>query len=296
MRIARFNGGRIGVVRPDTDAGGGAVVHDVTGAVDVDPGEWPPVGMNRVIAGFAEHRTRIEEALADAETHPVTEVRFDTPIPWPCALVAIPVNYSDHAVEMSSPAVSRNAGFFVLGASSLAGHGGPVELPNVAGREVHHEAELAVVIGRRCRGVSAADALDHVFGYSCLMDVTVRGREERAFRKSHETFTPVGPWITTRDEVGDDLGSLHVVLDVDGEVRQDVTVDKMIMPVPDLIEMCSSVMTLEPGDIIATGTGAGVGPLHDQETATLRISRVGELSVAVTRGQLGNNSVYIRNG
>lgn len=299
MRIARFDGGRIGIVQsgPGTAAAGdGLVLKDVTSVLGVDPGEWPPVGMNRVIARFEEYRPLIEAALEQAPALPIADVKFDTPVPWPHALVAIPVNYHDHAVEMTSPAVSKNAGFFVLGPASLAGAGSTVVLPNIPGREVHHEAELAVIIGRRCRGVTAAEALDYVFGYSCLMDITVRGREERAFRKSNDTFTPVGPWITTRDEVGDDLGSLHVVLEVDGAVRQDVLVDKMIMNVPELIEMCAAVMTLEPGDIIATGTGDGVGPLEDQNTVTLRISRVGEISVDVVQGHLGNHDVYTRNG
>ena len=119
MRIARFNGGRIGVVQEGPD--GETMVHDVTEVVRVDPGEWPPVGMNRVIAQFDDHRAAIEAALDAAPRSAARDVDFDTPIPWPRALVAIPVNYHDHAVEMSLPGGVEERRVLALGARPWPG-------------------------------------------------------------------------------------------------------------------------------------------------------------------------------
>ena len=129
-------------------------------------------------------------------------------------------------------------------------------LPVVPGREVHDESELAIVVGRGGRDIPRERWADHVFGYACLLDMVVRGREERVFRKAFDTFCPVGPWITTADEVGDptDIG---MRLWVNDELRQDANTRDLVLDIPGMIEMASAVMTLHPGDIIATGTPAG---------------------------------------
>ena len=282
MRIARFNGGRLGLVI-------GGTVRDVTDAAEIDPQEWPPVGVVRMIASFAGVADKLLDAAARAQPLPVTDVRFDTPVPWPQTLFAIPVNYHAHELEMSSPAISRNAGFFVKSAASLSGASDAVVLPDLPGRSVHHEAELAVIIGRRAHQVSREDALDYVFGYSCLLDMTVRGKQERAMRKSYDTFTPVGPWITTADEIGDPA-ALRVRLWVNDELRQDAMTKDMIISVPEIVAMCSSVTTLEPGDVIATGTAEGVGPVVGGDRITIDIAPgVGTMTVAVRQGTGGSN-------
>ena len=281
MKIARFNAGRIGVV---LDEG----VVDVTDAAGVRPADWPPIGPVAMIRNFALLRSAIEAQSKVGTPIPFSEVHFETPIPWPHKLIAIPVNYEAHAIEMSSPAISRNAGFFMKSSGSLAGASDDIVLPDLPGREIHHEAELAVIIGKGGRHIPVGQALEHVFGYACLLDMTVRGKQERTIRKSYDTFTPVGPYITTADEVGDPT-NLQVTLRVNDQVRQDANTRKMFMSVAELIEMCSSVTTLEAGDIIATGTGEGVGPVFPGDVVSISISRVGEMRIGVRQGEGGGN-------
>jgi 2-keto-4-pentenoate hydratase/2-oxohepta-3-ene-1,7-dioic acid hydratase in catechol pathway len=283
MRLLRFDGGRVGVVR-------GERVHDVTEAAGVDPGLWPPVGMVQLVRDFAARRAAIEAAAAKAPGRPLEAVSIETPIPWPNKLVAFPANYHAHAAEMKIDYTAGTRGFFMKSASSLSGAGQPIVLPEPLGREVHHEGELAVVIGRGGRLISRADAMRHVFGYACLLDITVRGLDvERTMRKSYDSFTPVGPWITTADEVGDPSG-LRLRLWVGEQLRQDANTKDLIVDVPDMIVMASSAMTLEPGDIIATGTPEGVGPIVAGDVVRVEIERVGEMSVRVVQGQGGSNA------
>jgi len=282
MKLLRFNGGRVGLVLDGT-------VRDITAAAGVDPAQWPPVGMVQLIASFGAKREQLLDAARRAPGLDLASVHLETPVPWPNKLIAIPVNYHAHALEMSSPAISKNGGFFVKSASSLSGASDPILLPDLPGRAVHHEAELAIIVGRRGRHVSREDALEYVFGYACLLDMTVRGKQERAIRKSYDTFTPVGPWITTADEVPDP-SALRVQLWVNDESRQDAYTRDMIVDVPEIIAMCSSVVTLEPGDVIATGTAEGVGPVSVGDTVTIDISPgVGRMAVRVEQGQGGWN-------
>ena len=282
MKMLRFNGGRIGLLVNGT-------VRDVTEAAGVNPADWPDVGMVRLIADFADRRERLQQAAERAEGLPLDAVHLDTPVPWPNKLIAIPVNYHAHALEMSSPAISKNGGFFVKSAASLSGASDPVVLPDLPGRAFHHEAELAIVIGKRARHVLREEALDYVFGYACLLDMTVRGKQERAIRKSYDTFTPVGPWLVTADEVPDP-SALRVQLWVNDELRQDAYTRDMIIDVPEIVSMCASVTTLEPGDVIATGTAEGVGPVGPGDTVTIAITPgVGRMSVRVVQGQGGAN-------
>jgi 2-keto-4-pentenoate hydratase/2-oxohepta-3-ene-1,7-dioic acid hydratase in catechol pathway len=282
MRLLRFDGGRVGVVQGDR-------VFDVTDAAGVDPKLWPPVGMVQLVADFASRRGAIAAAVASAESRRIADVSIETPIPWPNKLVAFPANYRAHAAEMATDYTASTRGFFLKSVSSLSGAGQPIVLPEPLGREIHHEGELAVVIGRRGRHIPRARALDHVFGYACLLDITVRGLDvERTMRKSYDTFTPVGPWITTADEVGDPSG-LRLRLWVGDELRQDAHTRDLVLDVPGMIEMAASVLTLEPGDVIATGTPEGVGPITAGDTVTVEIERVGRMSVAVVQGEGGSN-------
>lgn len=282
MKLVRFHGGRVGLVIDGT-------VRDVTEAAGVDPSAWPPVDVVRLIARFDAQREALQAAALAAPALPLDSVALENPVPWPNKLIAIPVNYHAHALEMSSPAISKNGGFFVKSASSLSGASEPIRVPDLPGRAVHHEAELAVIIGRRGRHIPREHALDYVFGYGCLLDMTVRGKQERAIRKSFDTFTPLGPWIVTADEIPDPA-ALRVQLWVNGELRQDAWTRDMIIDVPEIIAMCSAVMTLEPGDVIATGTAEGVGPVTPGDTVTIDITPgVGRMTVAVEQGEGGAN-------
>jgi 2-keto-4-pentenoate hydratase/2-oxohepta-3-ene-1,7-dioic acid hydratase in catechol pathway len=151
----------------------------------------------------------------------------------------------------------------------------------VSGRRVDHEAELGVVIGRTAARVGRDQAVEHVFGYVPLLDITMRGDEDRSYRKSFDTFTPIGPAIVTADEVPDP-GMLDIELTVNGELRQRANTRDLIYDVPRLVEFYSAAMTLEPGDVIATGTPAGVGPLSPGDEIVLDIGTVGRLSMRVS--------------
>lgn len=284
MKLCRFNGARIGVVIDGT-------VRDVTAAAQIDPEEWPPVGPVRLIAAFQDYRTALQKAAEAAPGLAVETVTFDAPIPWPNKLLAWPVNYHDHAVEMNSKGFANIQGFFLKANSSLIGGAGPIELPDLPAREVHHECELAVVIGRRGRQIPPEAALDHVFGYSCLLDITVRGKEERVMRKSFDTFTPMGPWIVTSDEVTDPA-AIDMKLWVNDELRQSASTRQLIVDIPSMISIASAAVTLEPGDIIATGTPAGVGRIVAGDTVKIEISGVGEMTVPVVAGRFGMNPVF----
>ncbi|EIE99293.1 2-keto-4-pentenoate hydratase/2-oxohepta-3-ene-1,7-dioic acid hydratase [Saccharomonospora glauca K62] len=284
LKIARFENGRIGLVVDDH-------VVDVTDEIGVEPQQWPPVGPLRMIADFERHAEALKKAAEVGDRVPLSSVRLLTPVPWPSKIVAFPVNYHDHGREMRADYRADHQGFFLKPPSSLSGPAEPVVLPALSGREVHHEAELAIVIGRGGRGITRENWREHVFGYACLLDMVVRGREERVFRKAYDTFCPVGPWLTTADEVGDPA-ALEMKLWVNDELRQHANTADLVLDIPGMIEMASAVMTLHPGDIIATGTPAGVGPVTDGDVIRIHIDRVGEMSVPVRRGELGATPVF----
>lgn len=285
MKLIRFDGGRIGV----TDGVGVADVTHHLGAGE----DWPPVAMNRLIRDFDRLRPALAAALDDGETIAFDAVRLEAPVPWPNKLLAFPVNYHDHAAEMATTGIADVQGFFLKANSSLSGASEPIVLPDLPGRTVHHECELGVIVGKPGRQIPVERALDHVFGYACLIDVTVRGREERVMRKSYDTFTPVGPWIVTADEVGDP-SALEMRLWVGDELRQHANTRDLIVSVPEMIAVASSAATLQPGDVIATGTPAGVGPIVDGDVVRIEIERVGAMAVRVVQGALGRNPVFAK--
>lgn len=284
MKLARFNEGRVGVVV-------GNQIADVTEFLGVDPTEFPPVAMVRVIAEFDRHAARLEEAAKSAPKFDLDAVKLLTPVPWPNKVVAYPVNYHDHGREMQADYRAAHQGFFLKPNSSLSGAGEPVVLPDLPGREVHHECELAIVIGKGGRNITRENWSDHVFGYACLLDMVVRGREERVARKAYDTFCPVGPWVITADEVGDPT-NLEMKLWVNDELRQHANTRDLVLDIPGMVEMASAVMTLYPGDIIATGTPAGVGPVEAGDNIRISIERVGEMTVPVVQGEGGRTFIF----
>lgn len=284
MRIARFDGGKIGVVDGDS-------IVDVTAVCGIDPAEWPAVGPLRLIRDFAALRPAIEAALPTAPRHALADVRLETPVPWPNKVIAYPVNYHAHGREMQANYRATNQGFFLKPSSAVSGPNDPVELPSVPGREVHHESELGIVIGKEVRNLKREDWREAVFGYACLLDMVVRGREERVFRKAYDTFCPVGPWIVTADEVPDPA-NLDMKLWVGDELRQSANTRDLVLDIPGMIETASAVMTLYPGDIIATGTPEGVGPVVDGDVIRIVIDQVGEMNVPVVQGNRGMTEVF----
>ncbi len=200
-------------------------------------------------------------------------VKFLPPVE-PSKIVAVGLNYVDHAAELSMPLPDEPV-IFLKPPSAVIGDGDPIVLPDVG--RIDYEGELAVVIAKECRNVAASDAADYILGYTCFNDVTARdlqakdGQWTRA--KSFDTFAPLGPYIAELD----DAGKLSIVTRLNGEVVQKSNTSNMVFDVFELVSFISSVMTLKPGDIIATGTPAGVGRLRDGDIVEVEIEGIGVL-------------------
>lgn len=211
---------------------------------------------------------------------PVVAVRLDAVVPDPGKVVAAPVNYADHQAEMQEDYHIDTLGVFLKAPTSVLGDDGVVRLP-YTDRRFDQEGELAVVIGRRASHVTQATALSYIAGYTMLLDMTMRGGEDRSTRKSFDTFTPVGPWLVTPDEAGDPA-AMRLRTWVAGELRQDADIADLIWDVPRLIAYASSVMVLQPGDIVTTGTPAGIGQVHDGDDVAVEIAEIGRLHARVS--------------
>jgi len=290
VKIASFNRGRIGVVVDDE-------LVDVTHLQPHAAGAWPPIGMIAFIAAFPTLTTKLERAIQSGERIPLSRAHLEAPVGWPNKVVAYPANYHAHVEEMKtgtgliSTFKADGQGFFLKANSSLSGPCDPIRLPAVSGREIHHECELAIVIGEGGRQIPASQALRHVFGYSCLLDMVIRGKEERVMRKSFDTFCPLGPWIVTADEAPAH-DEIELRLLVGGKIRQSAHTRDLIVGIPEMISMASSVMTLHPGDVIATGTPAGVGPVFAGDRLRIEISGIGEMELDVVQDECGNHDVW----
>lgn len=283
MKIVRFDDHRVGVVA-------GEDVVDVTRWVPDHSDRWPETYMVRLVEDFDRIRPTFEAAVVSGERIPLASVRLLAPLVNPSKILAAPVNYRPHQEEMGAPGAVyagqsiksvAEYGVFLKPPSSLAGPGSLIELP-YPDRRTDHEGELGVVIGRQGKNIPASRAMDYVFGYTCLLDITVRGQEDRTFRKGFDTFTPIGPWIVTRDEVPDPH-RLGIKVWVNDDLRQDASTAGMIYDIPRLIELASYHVTLHPGDLLATGTPDGVGPIRPGDRLTVWIERVGTLTVEVAR-------------
>jgi 2-keto-4-pentenoate hydratase/2-oxohepta-3-ene-1,7-dioic acid hydratase in catechol pathway len=208
------------------------------------------------------------------------DVRLLSPI-LPSKVVAIGKNYAEHAKEMGGDAPTTPM-IFLKPSTAVIGEGDSIRLPP-SSSEVHYEGELAVVIGRPARNVSADEALSYVLGYCCGNDVTARDQQRSDVQytraKGYDSFCPIGPWIETVLDPSD----LHLVTRVDGEIRQDGRTSQMIFDVAAQIAFMSGVMTLLPGDVILTGTPAGVGPITDGQTVSVEIDGIGTLTNPVRR-------------
>lgn len=194
----------------------------------------------------------------------------------PSKIVAIGLNYKDHAAEQKK-ALPAEPMLFIKPSTAVIGPGDPIRLPGGVGR-IDYESELAVVIGKRASRVAREQALDYVLGYTCANDVTARELQNRGYQYSHvkgfDTFAPLGPAIA----VGLDPAAIAVEGWQNGRCKQKSSTAQLIFTVPDLIAYVSAIMTLLPGDVISTGTPSGIGPLAHGDVFTVRIPGIGELT------------------
>jgi len=235
--------------------------------------------------GVAENETVYETApgwtARTGASWPLGQVRLLPPC-WPSKIVCVGRNYEEHAKELGNLAPAEPV-IFLKPPSALAAHGDPIVLPPLSQR-VDYEGEIGVVIGRRARNVPAERAHEYILGYTCVNDVTARDLQKKDVQwtraKGFDTFCPVGPWIAPATEVN--LDQLRLRTWVNGDLKQQASPADMIFPVARIIAFVSEVMTLEPGDLIATGTPAGVGPLSPGALVKIEIEGVGVLENRVT--------------
>lgn len=284
MRLCRFGNNQLGVVE---DSG----VRDVTEALDCLPSSrWPfPLG-DLFVQHLTEVVRRVKALRANAPSVPLEKVKLQSPVANPSKIIAAPVNYQKHLDEVKGDKqlhqnktahtiTIQQAGLFLKANSSLVGPGEGIALRHLERRN-DHEVELAVVIGRQANNVSREDALAYVAGYAIGLDITIRGTEDRSFRKSPDSYTVLGPWLVTADEIPDP-GKLDLSISVNGEVRQQSNTRYLILGAPELIELASSFYTLYPGDIISTGTPEGVSPIVPGDLIVATVEKVGSMQVQV---------------
>ena len=204
-----------------------------------------------------------------------TPMRFTAPV-RPSKIIAIGLNYKDHAAEMNKPLPAEPL-VFSKPQSAVIGPDDPIRIPSWAGR-VDHESEMAIVIGKRAYNVKAEQAMDYVLGVTCLNDVTARELQAKDVQytraKGFDSFAPIGPCVA----VGLDPSNLAIEGWVNGQKRQSSNTNQLIFPVQELVEVVTRFCTLEPGDVISTGTPSGVGPLNPGDRMMVKIAGVGALS------------------
>lgn len=290
MKLAIFDDLRLGAV---VDEG----IVDLTDALP-----WPhdPEGLTAtwwrcLCRDFNDLRPDLE-AVRDSGRPVVAfgEVQLRASVLNPSKIVAAASNYRAHVEEMHG-VQQRTLGkveswmmdfdVFLKAPSAITGPAEDILLPAAvldAGDEIHHESELVVVVGAGGKDIPESAALDRVFGYTVGLDITVRSPGDRSRRKSYDSFSPLGPWVTTRDETGgpDDF---DIELSCNGAVRQQVNTCDLLVSVPRIVSYASSVMTLLPGDVIFTGAPPGVGPIKPGDVLSTSISKIGAMTINVRR-------------
>lgn len=275
MKLMFFNDFRLGVLK-------GEDVVDVTSLTEALPRTGPHDIIAGVIEQFDTFRPRLEEAAAKGKGVPVGGVTVRPPLPRPRNIACMAVNYMEDGTRKEPAPINA----FAKSPNAIIGPGETMVLPDVPASVFEGEAEIAVVIGKRAKNVKAADAMSHVFGYVNFIDGSARGLPPPGnvfFQmKSRDTFAPIGPYIVTADEIADPQ-KLQVKLWVNGTLMQNFNTDDMAHKIPRCIEWVSAIHTLDPGDILATGTNhRGLNAFQDGDTVELETEGLGRLSFKVS--------------
>jgi 2-keto-4-pentenoate hydratase/2-oxohepta-3-ene-1,7-dioic acid hydratase in catechol pathway len=280
MKLCRFDDHKIGVVVGDS-------VRDITSLAEAEMNPSQALGDPLIVALPAVQR-QLSSGLDKFACTPLSKVTLLSPVARPGKIVAAPVNYRAHITEMQASNISPGhnipdidrAGLFLKATSSLvgAGQGIAVRFPD---RRTDFEIELVAVIGKTASNITRDQALDCVAGYCLGLDITMRGTEDRSFRKSIDTYTVIGPWLTVAPEL--DPNDLNIVLRQNDFVRQNGKTADLIYSVERVIEFASSFYTLRPGDLIFTGTPDGVGPLHPGDVLHASCEELGAMDVSVRK-------------
>ena len=274
MKLMFFNEFQLGVLK-------GKAVVDVSSAVQDIPQLGPHDLINGLIARFGDYKQRLEEAAARGPGIPVASGRIRPPLPRPINIDCMAVNYMEDGT-LKEPAPING---FHKSPNAVIGHGDTMVLPDVPAGIFEGEAEMAVVIGKRASHVRAADAMSHVFGYVNFIDGSARGLPPAGNvfyqMKSRDTFAPIGPYLVTADEIADPQ-RLQIRLWVNGTLKQNFNTSDMAHDIARCIEWVSSIHTLEPGDVLATGTNhRGLSSFQDGDTVELETAGLGRLRFRV---------------
>jgi 2-keto-4-pentenoate hydratase/2-oxohepta-3-ene-1,7-dioic acid hydratase in catechol pathway len=274
MKLLYFDDFKLGVLKGDNVVDVSAVVHDI-------PHTGPHNLINGLIERFDDYRQALEDAVAAEDGVPVSSVRVRPPLPKPGNIDCMAVNYMEDGTRDEPAPINA----FFKSTNSIIGHGDTMVLPDIPATIFEGEAEIALVIGKRASNVKAADAMDYVFGYTNFIDGSARGLlpPGNTFyqMKGRETFAPIGPYLVTKDEIADPQ-KLQVTLTNNGTVMQSFNTDDMAHKIPRCVEFVSSIHTLEPGDILATGTNhRGLNPFMDGDVVELEVEGLGKLSINI---------------
>lgn len=274
MKLALFNDHHPGIVIGDA-------IHDASEAAGAAVMNLPPtLRMSALLERFEDIRETLEAKKGPGQ--PLSAVRLLAPLQRPGKLLCAMGNYMEGLTEMALPVK-----LFLKASNSVLDPGGTVVLPDQPASMFQHEAELCVVIGKGGRNIAPENAMQHIFGYTCIADISARGMTKFGAvgwfaEKSYDTFAPMGPWLVSRDEIANPQ-KLAVKLWVDGLLRQDYNTDDMENPVHELVAWASNISTLEPGDVIACGTNhIGLGAIQDGDKIKMEIESIGELSFNVS--------------
>jgi len=274
MKLMYFDDFKLGVVKGDT-------VVDVSKLVKDIPHTGPQELMSGLIERFAKYKAKLQKAAAAGKGVPLKKVRIRPPLPKPHNIDCMAVNYMEDGTRAEPAPINA----FHKSPSGVIGDGDTLVLPDVPATIFEGEAELALVIGKRASKVPAAKAMSHIFGYVNFIDGSARGLPPSGNTfyqmKSRDTFAPMGPYIVTADEIADPH-RLQVRLWVNGTLMQNFNTSDMAHKIPRCIEWVSSIHTLEPGDVLATGTNhRGLNPFQDGDRVELEVEGVGRLRIKV---------------
>lgn len=279
MRLCRFGENRLGLVETSTPPGANDNVRDVTAALDELPSyRYPLPPGDMLIANIDAVAARARVLAQTAPATAIDRVHLLSPVANPSKIIGAPMNYRTGQDE-AAIAGALSIGLFLKATGSLSGAGEGITL-RMTERQIDHEVELGVVIGKAGSNIRREDALTHVAGYAVALDITPHGKEERSLRKSCETYSVLGPWLVTADEIPDPT-NLDLQLEVNGERRQQGNTSQMIRDVAAMIAYASSFYTLYPGDVFLSGTPAGVGPIRPGDELVATIEKVGTMKVRV---------------
>ena len=274
MKLLYFDDYKLGVLKGDAVVDVSSVVEDI-----------PHIGPHDLISGlierFAQYRARLEETAARGKAVPVRDVKIRPPLPRPGNLDCMALNYKEESTRGEPAPINA----FLKSPNGIIGHEDSMVLPDVPATVFEGEAEVAVVMGRRAFNVRAADAMEYVFGYCNFIDGSARGLPPTGNTfyqmKSRETFAPIGPYLVTADEIAEPH-ALQVRLWVNGILRQDFNTNDMVYKIPRCIEWVSSIHSLGPGDVLATGTDhRGLSAFQDGDVVEIETQGLGRLRIHV---------------